>query len=307
MKSKMSLFFILLSGYLSSLVVYLTWYYTIPYYTLNKITDTPNITTVITGITALYLFLYAFILSIRFFQTPRKSFLLISIITVLTFFLIPSVYYARYHFGIGIEKKHPEKYRGKEIETRLDNPITIINIANKTITDLQAKLECERKENDKLRKRLEEIIRKTKFLEEEEKTNGDAVNPTKSKKDVSKIKAQAADTDSYTKDQEIIFKVQIMSSSTHLSKDCSQFKGLKNLWEYKDGDLYKYTVGNQKDFKSASVLQLEFRRKGFPGAFVVAFRNGIRIPMKKAMDTYKMHVHQNKGSLFLTDLTDVGN
>jgi N-acetylmuramoyl-L-alanine amidase len=97
-------------------------------------------------------------------------------------------------------------------------------------------------------------------------------------------------TDSDTKNQEIIFKIQIIASSTRLATNSPQLKGLKNVWEYKDSGLYKYTVGNQKDLKSASALQSKFRRKGFVGAFVVAFRNGQRIPMKKAIDIYKMHV-----------------
>ena len=58
--------------------------------------------------------------------------------------------------------------------------------------------------------------------------------------------------------------------------------GLKNVWVYEDGGLYKYTVGNEKDLKSASVLQSELRRKGFVEAFVVAFKNGKRVPIKDA-------------------------
>ena len=58
--------------------------------------------------------------------------------------------------------------------------------------------------------------------------------------------------------------------------------GLKNVWVYEDGGLYKYTVGKEKDLKSAYLLQSELRRKGFVGAFVVAFKNGKRIPVRNA-------------------------
>ena len=87
--------------------------------------------------------------------------------------------------------------------------------------------------------------------------------------------------------KEIIFKVQILSSDTPLSTNSPKFKGIKNIWEYKDGVLYKYTVGNNKDLKSASELQSELRKKGFGDAFVVAFQNGKRIPVRKAQKLLK--------------------
>jgi len=288
MKSKMPLF-LLLAGYISSLVVYLIWYYTIWHYSLyeKNITDAPNmeIVVVVVGITALYLFLYFLILSIRSFQTPWKSFFLVSIITLLTFFLIPSVYYARYQFVRAKKKICIEKEHMKELETKLNNAIAINDAAKKYITELQAKLESECKENDKLRKQLNETIRKTKTLKEEHKTKGDVFVQAKSNKDFSKIKinSEVCNTDSDTKNQEIIFKVQIISSSTRLATNSPQFKGLKNVWEYKDNGLYKYTVGNQKDLKAASALQSKFRRKGFGEAFVVTFKNGKRIPVREAL------------------------
>jgi len=87
--------------------------------------------------------------------------------------------------------------------------------------------------------------------------------------------------------KEIIFKVQILSSDTPLSTNSPKFKGIKNIWEYKDGVLYKYTVGNNKDLKSASELQSELRKKGFGDAFVVVFQNGKRIPVRKALKLLK--------------------
>ena len=286
MKSKRPLF-LSLAGYISSLVVYLIWYYKMPHFSPygKNIIDGPNIEIVVVGITALYLFLYFLILSIRSFQTPWKSFFLISTITLLTFILIPSVYYARYEFIKANKKINTEKNRMKEIEAKLNNEIAINDAANKSITELQVELESQRKENDKLRKQLNEIITKTKSLEEEHKTKGNVVVQAKSNKDFSKIKinSEVVNTDSDIKNQEIIFKIQIISSSTRLATNSPQFKGLKNVWEYKHSGLYKYTVGDQKDLKSASALQSEFRRKGFNGAFVVAFKNGKRIPVREAL------------------------
>ena len=103
----------LLAGYISSLVGYLIWYYKIWHYSQyqKNITHAANmdIVTFVFGITALYLFLYYLILSIRTFQTPWKSFFLVSIITLLTIFLIPSVYYARYQFVRAKKNMHRKR------------------------------------------------------------------------------------------------------------------------------------------------------------------------------------------------------
>ncbi len=87
--------------------------------------------------------------------------------------------------------------------------------------------------------------------------------------------------------QEIIFKVQVLSSGKPLASNSPRFKGLKNVWEYEDGDLYKYTIGNKKDLQSASALQSELREKGFSDAFVVAFQNEKRMHVRKALKLLK--------------------
>jgi len=272
----------LLAGYISSLVGYLIWYYKIWHYSQyqKNITHAANmdIVTFVFGITALYLFLYYLILSIRTFQTPWKSFFLVSIITLLTIFLIPSVYYARYQFTRAEEKSL------KEREAKLNNAIAENDAAKNYNAELQVKLESEHKDNDKLRKQLNKTIRKTKSLEEEHRIKEDVVVKLKANEDFSKkkINSEMGNYDSDTKNQEIIFKVQIIASSTRLETNSPEFNGLKNVWEYKDSGLYKYTVGNQKDLQSAYRLQSEFRRKGFVGAFVVAFKNGKRIRVREA-------------------------
>jgi len=299
-KLKMSLS-IILGGYISSLGFYFTWYWTKGYNLFNEMrySDTYllEIAAVVFAITVIYFFSLLLILSARSLQEFETSFFLISIITLLTFFLIPSSYYASYHFEKAKEKVRierakekvrTEKKRMKEIEAKLNEAIKKNYTFEKFIKGLKATLKFVREENVKLRKQLNEIIRKTKSLEEENNTKGDVVVQAKPNNRFSKINSkiklnsEVGNTDSGTKNQEIIFKVQIISSTTRLATNSPQFKGLKNVWEYKDSDLYKYTVGNQKDLKSASALQSEFRRKGFSGAFVVAFKNGKRIPLREA-------------------------
>ena len=288
---------IILGGYLFSLGFYFTWYWTKGYYLFNEMrySDTYllEIAAVVFGITLIYFFSFLLILNARSLQEFWTIFFIISIITLLTFFLIPSSYYASYHFERAKEKVRIERAkekveteneRIKEIEANLNKAIKENYALKKFITGLKATLESKRKENAELREQLNETTRKTKSLEEEQKTKGDIVTQAKSNKNFSKIKlnSKMVNTEPDTKNQEIIFKVQIISSSTRLAKNSSLFKRLESVWEYKDSDLYKYTVGNQKDLKSASALQSELRRKGFSGAFVVAFKNGKRIPITEA-------------------------
>ena len=274
MKSNKPLFS-LLAGYIFSLLVFRIWYHT---------ADTPivEVVEVVVVITSLYLIFYFLILAVSSLQRPWKSFLLVSILTLATLFLIQTVYHEKYRLGRAEEIKLTETIRLIK-ENGMRNLETKIDDANKTISMLKEMLIFEQNENDELRKQLNEVIRKTKFIEEGNKTKRDVVIQPISYKEFSKINSEAGNADLDTKHQEIIFKVQIISSSTRFAKNSPQFKGLKDIWEYKDRGLYKYTVGNQKDLKSASVLQSEFRRKGFSEAFVVAFKNEKRIPVREAM------------------------
>ena len=192
-------------------------------------------------------------------------------------------------------KIQTEQKRMKEIESKLNNSLATNDVANTSIQELQEKLESESKENNKLRKKLNDTIRKLKSkdeiilalrskLKEKRKVEEDIILKGKSKRDSSEIKTNSNvdNTDLDLIGKNIIFKVQIISSVTPLAIDSPKLKGLKNVWEYKDGGIYKYTVGNEKDLKSASVLQSECRGKGFVGAFVVAFKNGKRIPVREA-------------------------
>jgi hypothetical protein len=271
MTSKLHLFLIVAVGYIFSVAVYLIWYFTILPYPHNV----KNI--VIVGLTVLYIFLYFLISSIRSFQKPLKSLFFVSTTTLLTLALIISVYYVWNQFVRANNKIKIEKIQMRKLEAQIDE-------ANKSISKFLAKLEYERKENEKLREQLNEIIKKTKSKEGENNTKGNIVIQTKLNKDFSKrkINSETGNTDLDKKNQKIIFKVQIISSSTRLATNSPQFKDLKNVWEYKDMGIYKYTVGNHLDLKSASALQSEVRRRGFNGAFVVAFKNGKRITVRDA-------------------------
>jgi hypothetical protein len=274
MKSTKTLFS-LIAGYIFSLLVFRIWYFT---------SGTPimEIVVVVVLVTVLYALYYFLILSFYSLQIPWKSFLLVLILTLSLPILIQIVYHEKYRLGRAEETKRAEEIQATK-EAHMRRLIAKIDDANKTSAVLKDMLEIKNIENDELRRKLNKNINR-KYLEEGYKTKSGAVIQANSNKDISekKINSAAGNIDLDTKKQEIIFKVQIISSGTRLAKNSPHLKDQKNVWEYKDKGLYKYTVGNQMDLLSASVLQSEFQRKGFSGAFVVAFKNGKRIPVGEA-------------------------
>lgn len=86
-----------------------------------------------------------------------------------------------------------------------------------------------------------------------------------------------------TKSGVVFYKVQIETSDAKLSLSDSRFKGV-HVQEYQQDQLYKYTTGNfENDLQAAKTLQNEMRKKGFQHAFVVAFLDGERISIEKAI------------------------
>lgn len=85
----------------------------------------------------------------------------------------------------------------------------------------------------------------------------------------------------------VVFKVQIETSDVKVSLNSSKFKGYK-VEEYKQDNLFKYTTGEFiSDFEAANKYKNELRSKEFKNAFVVAFLNGERINLEKAIKLAK--------------------
>jgi len=81
----------------------------------------------------------------------------------------------------------------------------------------------------------------------------------------------------------VVFRVQIQASSKQISTSSTEFKGLA-IYEYKQDGLYKYATGNFiNDYQAANKLKDELRKTRFEYAFVIAFLNGERINLEKAI------------------------
>lgn len=81
----------------------------------------------------------------------------------------------------------------------------------------------------------------------------------------------------------VVYRVQILSSDKQLASGASQFKGVKDVWSYKDKGIWKYTAGSYSTQAEAVKRQSELRKNGFDQAFVVVFdENGNRITFDEA-------------------------
>jgi len=78
-----------------------------------------------------------------------------------------------------------------------------------------------------------------------------------------------------------VYRVQIFSTTKKVPAGDATFKGLKNCKYTQDGKFYKYTYGEDTDYRTIVDIQQELRAK-FKDCFVVAFYKGKQIPVKEA-------------------------
>ena len=83
-----------------------------------------------------------------------------------------------------------------------------------------------------------------------------------------------------------VFKVQILASTVELSTTDRQMKGLEGVEYYKEGNMWKYTVGSSTDYNEIARLRRSILEK-FPQAFIIAFKNGERVDAAAALQEFR--------------------
>lgn len=81
----------------------------------------------------------------------------------------------------------------------------------------------------------------------------------------------------------IKYQVQIISSPKKLDMKGGDFKGLERAEEFKQNGVYKYLAGCSTNYKEAKQNLEKLKSMGFKDAFIVAFENGDRIELSKAI------------------------
>ncbi len=82
----------------------------------------------------------------------------------------------------------------------------------------------------------------------------------------------------------IEFKIQLMASSKDLELKPENFNGLGMLSKEPYNNLFRYLYGNTTVYSEAKKIQSTAMRMGYDTAFIVAYRNGERIPVPEALN-----------------------
>ncbi|MFK7758172.1 MAG: N-acetylmuramoyl-L-alanine amidase [Flavobacteriales bacterium] len=79
------------------------------------------------------------------------------------------------------------------------------------------------------------------------------------------------------------YRIQLITSSEKLVIKPENFKGLSQVDEYISNGLFKYTTGRCSNYEIAKQLQGEVRKKGYEGAFIIAFNGTERVDLRTAL------------------------
>jgi N-acetylmuramoyl-L-alanine amidase len=109
-------------------------------------------------------------------------------------------------------------------------------------------------------------------------TTGAAAN-TPAKPATATTTATAATTATGT----VVFKVQIAASGTDMALEPYNFKGLTDISKDTSTAVIKYFYGNATTYAAAKELLATAKEKGYTSAYVVAFRDGKKIPLQDAL------------------------
>lgn len=84
----------------------------------------------------------------------------------------------------------------------------------------------------------------------------------------------------------IVFKIQILTSSRPLAKNDKRLKGLKGVDYYKEDGIYKYTYGASPDYNKVLRTKRSITTQ-FKDAFIIAFKNGEKTNIHAAINEFK--------------------
>ena len=140
------------------------------------------------------------------------------------------------------------------------------------------------KPGENVKPQMTEPEKETVKEEKKEEKKEDKKEEKKEEKEEKNDASQQAEAPE--KSEAPVFKVQILTSRVKLKSGSRQLKGQEDADFYKDGNLYKYTVGASTNYNEIYRLRKQLLSK-FPEAFIIAFKNGQRMDVQQAIREFK--------------------
>lgn len=107
------------------------------------------------------------------------------------------------------------------------------------------------------------------FKEDDTQTNNQSNSTDQSTNNVEKVNPD-----------EIVYKVQFMSSKSLLDLNSSTFKSIKLVSYVHENGWYKYMSGETNDFSSAKTIKSDLVSLGYKDAFIVTYKGGEKVGTK---------------------------
>lgn len=85
-----------------------------------------------------------------------------------------------------------------------------------------------------------------------------------------------------------VFKVQIIAAQRQLKAGDHNFRGLEGCEFYQENGMVKYTYGASNNYNEIYRLRKDILDK-FPGAFIIAFKNGDKMDVNQAIREFKQN------------------
>jgi len=81
----------------------------------------------------------------------------------------------------------------------------------------------------------------------------------------------------------LCYRLQVATMSSQLKSPSEKFNGKSDIYEYKDGNKYKYMIGKFATLSEAKKYR-DLQKKEYPDAFIVPFNGDVKITMNEAKD-----------------------
>ncbi|MFB6305825.1 MAG: SPOR domain-containing protein, partial [Flavobacteriales bacterium] len=126
--------------------------------------------------------------------------------------------------------------------------------------------------------------------EKEEESSSTASTPkTNESNETTKESNRSSATNNETSNasSNIKFRVQIAALSSKKPKSRLKKPNFDNMHVFREENLYKYAIGGFNKYSNADNFKKRKVKRYFPGAFIVAFKNGEPINIDKAIELSK--------------------